>query len=333
MVLPIPVEFLKENPYIIFILIIALLVLFNHHRITEKVIGKSFDLIYDSIERKIKEIFKAIKQKNIKRYIFKNNNIYPYNCKIKDHYKNYYETVFVGFLPFFTMENSENLTDNFMRTKKITFEEAVKDFEALKNIPDGCKGIYIYDGDEFPTDEEILAKGNIISWEDIVKGAGLNDKSELNRGLKTSIGALKEEYRKEEFAEKIRNYTSENSIFHPVEGRFDIFIKAAMYKIFKLFNKNKVKIVEEFYDKEKLVLLDEITEESFCEYINIDDRYIYSKDKEILFTIDWDSFFFILGTKNEAMMQKIISNNLVDGFLCDSETSHYWDFKPGELED
>lgn len=264
--------------------------------------------------------------------IFQNNNIYPYNCKIKDHFKNYYDTVLVGLLPFFTMENSEDLTDNFARTKKVTYEEAVKDFEELKKISSEHKEIYVYNGDEFPTDEEILDKGSIVPWDVIVKGADLNNKNELNRGLKTTIGALKKEYRKEEFAEKIKNYTFKNSIYHPVEGHYDIFSKTAMYKIFKLFNKNEVKIVQEFYDEEKLVFLDKITKEVFCEEINIKDYHIYSDDKEILFTIDWDSFFFILGTKNEEMMQKIISNNLVDGFLCDSETEHYWDFEPGELE-
>ena len=273
------------------------------------------------------------KNNEIEKDIFHNNNIYPYNCKIKDHFKNYYDTVFVGLLPFFTMKNSENLTDNFKRTKKITYEELVEDFEELKKISSDHKEIYMYNGDEFPTEKDIIDNGKTVSWDLIVQGVDLNDKSELNRGLRTSIGALKKEYRKEEIAEKISNYSTENSIYHPVEGHFDIFVKIAMYKIFKLFSKNEVKIVQEFYDEEKLVFLDKITEEEFCEEISIKDYHIYSEDKEILFTIDWDSFFFIVGTKKKSMMEKIILNNLIDGFLCDNETDHDWDFKPGELED
>ena len=30
-----------------------------------------------------------------------NNNIYPHEGKIKDHFKDFYDTVFVAFLPFF----------------------------------------------------------------------------------------------------------------------------------------------------------------------------------------------------------------------------------------
>ena len=100
-----------------------------------------------------------------------------------------------------------------------------------------------------------------------------------------------------------------------------------MYKIFKLFNKNEIKIVDEFFDKEKLVFLNKLTEYEFSYEIEIGNRYIYSNDKEILFTNDWDSFFFLLGTKDKEMMEKIISNNFFDGFLCDDKTTHSWDLE------
>lgn len=50
-----------------------------------------------------------------------------------------------------------------------------------------------------------------------------------------------------------------------------------------------------------------------------------------MFAIDWDSFFFLIATGQEKM-NKIISSNLFEGFICNEKTEHAWDYNEGEIQ-
>ncbi|MDR6734887.1 hypothetical protein [Sphingobacterium sp. 2149] len=70
---------------------------------------------------------------------------------------------------------------------------------------------------------------------------------------------------------------------------------------------------------------DRLTEYEFCDEIGGKDYYLYSSDKEILFTIEWDSFFFLIATDYKKM-NKLIASHLFEGFLCNDKTDHYWEY-------
>src|ERR1051326_6618419 len=157
--------------------------------------------------------------------IFVDKKIYPHEGKIKEHFKDFYDNVFVAFLPFFKVDNHKTDTNNFQRAKKITYEEAKGELEVLKNIPEFKADIYSYGNKDFPTDTEIYEKGKSVSWHSIIKGAGLKDKSELNKALRTSIGALRQVFRRPELTEKLNGFTTTENIWHPTEGSFDVLSK------------------------------------------------------------------------------------------------------------
>ena len=148
----------------------------------------------------------------------------------------------------------------------------------------------------------------------MIKGSGLKDNSELNKALRTSIGALRQVFRRPELTEKLNNYTSNQSIWHPTEGGFDTLSKVAIYKTFKLLDKNEVVVTDEFYETTSIFELDKLTAFDFTEKVSYKGYFIYSSDKELLFTIEWDSFFFLIATGQENM-NKIISSKLFEGFL------------------
>ena len=52
------------------------------------------------------------------------NNIYPDEGKIKDHFKDFYDTVFVAFLPFFQVDRQPSDLTNLKKSKQISYEEA-----------------------------------------------------------------------------------------------------------------------------------------------------------------------------------------------------------------
>lgn len=263
--------------------------------------------------------------------IFSDYKIYPCEGKIKDHFKDFYESAFIAFLPFFKVDRQHAYNTNFKKSKHITHEEARQELDFLKDIPLFNADIYSYSNKDYPTEQEIFDSGQAISWDAIIKGSGLKDYSELNKALKTSIGALRQVFRRPELTEKLNNYTTNQSIWHPTEGGFDILSKVAIYKTFKLLDKNEIIVIDGFYETTLTLELDKLTEFEFSKKVAYKDSYIYSSDKELLFAIDWDSFFFLIATGQEKM-NKIISSNLFEGFICNEKTEHTWDYKEGEIQ-
>jgi hypothetical protein len=265
-------------------------------------------------------------QKDIMGDIFSEKKIYPHEGKIKEHFKDYYDTVFVAFLPFYNIDDGH---EEKFRTKKMTLEQAQQEIELLKNVPSA--NVEIYKSIDLSASQDIYNRGKSITWGSIVKEAGLNDESELNKALRTSIGGLRHSLRRPEFTEKLDHYISAKGISSPQEGRFSVLSKVAIYNALKLLDKNEIIVLSEFHDSTKKLELTSLAEFEFIKNVSYEDYYIYSLDKEILFTIEWDSFFFLIAS-NKKNMEKLISVNLFEGFLCDAECTHNWDFKAGEIE-
>lgn len=263
--------------------------------------------------------------------IFTDHKIYPHEGKIKDHFKDFYESSFIAFLPFFKVDRNHTDNNTFKKVKQITHKELRQKLYIPKDIPPSNADIYFYSNKDNPTEQEIFDCGQAISWGTIIKGSGLKDYSELNKALRTSIGALKQVFRRPELTEKLNNYTTTQNIWHPTEGGFDILSKVAIYKAFKLLDKNEIIVKDEFYETTLTLELHKLTDFEFSEKVGYKDYYIYSSDKELLFTIEWDSFFFIIAT-GEEKMNKIISSNLFEGFVCNQTTEHTWDYEEGEIQ-
>ncbi|ULT29134.1 DUF2711 domain-containing protein [Sphingobacterium sp. E70] len=138
-----------------------------------------------------------------------------------------------------------------------------------------------------------------MPWKNIVKGSDLADYADLNTALRTSLGALNRNFTRADLMEKLNNYTDSESIYHPTEGAFGMLSKMVIYKAFKLLGRDQIMITDEFYEQTSTVDLDRLTEYEFCDEIGGKDYYLYSADKEILFTIEWDSFFFLIATDHK----------------------------------
>lgn len=225
--------------------------------------------------------------------IFKANQIFPPEGKIKDHFKTIFDEVFVALMPFFKMKNHHK---------------------------------------DFPADEEIFKTGKIMSWKTICDATGLKDYAELNKALRTSTGALRPIFQQPELLEKLNRFTEGQSIWYPTAGSFDVFSKVAIYKTFKRFGNNKIVVTDEFYDKTFNLEIGELTDFEFSKKIGFKDYYIYDADREILFAISWDRFFFLIATDQEKM-RRITASNLFEGFLCNEKTHLYWEYKKDDLQE
>lgn len=257
--------------------------------------------------------------------IFDDEKLYPHEGVVKEHFKDHYNSVFIALLPFFQLDREETDKSNLKKAKLLSHQEALKEIDFLKNLPEANRDIYNYDNEQYPSDEDIFREGQVIPWKNIVNGSTLRGYGELNTALRTSIGALNRNFTRPDLMEKLNNYTDRESIYHPTEGEFGILSKMAIHKAFKLLRKNQIMITDEFYENTSTVALDRLTEYEFCKEIGGKDYYLYSADKEVLFTIEWDSFFFLIAT-GQNKMDQLIASNLFEGFLCNENTGHYWEY-------
>lgn len=174
--------------------------------------------------------------------------------------------------------------------------------------------------------QQILTQGTIVPWEEVRNGAGLNGNSELYKALKTSVGAYNNNYSRPDQSRKLQKFLQEAKIWEPGEGEFDVLTLKKIYNCFISLNKTLIIVEDEFHETYTEYDLDYLTVEKFIESVGGKDYYIYSKDKTILFSMDWDSFFFII-CSTSAIIKKISADQHFEGFLADIFTTPCWEHK------
>ncbi|MBR9847013.1 MAG: DUF2711 family protein [Algicola sp.] len=259
--------------------------------------------------------------------IFTDNKIYPNEeIPVKKHFSEFYDSVFIAFLPFFRIQN-ETKSNSFKSSKQISVEQAKAEMKELEPLK--LENVEIFTSNkDYPKDKEVYENGILVKWEEIISDTKLSSNIELNRALKTSIGSYKKKLERQDLLKTLDDYTDLQKIWHPTEGSFGVFAKKGIYQTFKNFNKDKIIVIDEFFEKETELDLTVLNEIEFIEKIDFKDYYIYSSDKEILFTIDWDSYFYLIAVDKYKI--EYIKNHF-EGFVADEKTTHLWDWKEGEI--
>ena len=262
--------------------------------------------------------------------IIEDKKIYPdEKVPVLEHYKENFDSVKICFLPFFQINLETNVSSR-KSSKQISFEELKSKDGLFKNISGVNAEIY-ESNENYPKASKIIESGEIINWGKVISKTDLENYKEINRALRTSIGAYKKPLRRFDLLNKLEKYTEENKIWFPIEGQFDTFTKIGIYKLLNKLNKNIVYVIDEFYEEKKELDISNLTEVEFVEQIKFKDYYIYAKDKSILFAISWDDFFYFLATKKENL--KTVDEILeIEGFIANNTDSHLWDWEEGEIE-
>lgn len=262
--------------------------------------------------------------------IIEDKKIYPdKEVSVLEHYKENFDLVKICFLPFIQIDSESNISSR-KASKQISFEELKAKDELFKNISGVNAEIY-ESNENYPKASEIIDSGKIIHWEKVFCETELESYREVNRALKTSIGAYKNPLRRFDLLNRLEKYTEENKIWFPIEGQFDTFTKIGIYNLLKKLGKYEVIVIDEFYEEERELDLNILTESDFVEQIKFKDYYIYAADKSILIAISWDDFFYLLATKKENL--KVVEEiSEIEGFVANDKDSHLWDWEEGEIE-
>jgi Protein of unknown function (DUF2711) len=258
-----------------------------------------------------------------------NKDIYPdEETPLLEHYSDF-DNVYIGLLPFFKLDKEHSNTNS--SRKVISLEEAREKDEIFKKI-ENYSNMTIYSSNEcYPKNEEIIQNGNVITWQEIIENTEIEGYKELNKALMTSIGAYYEKLERQDVLEKLNQYTEKENIWHPTEGKFDYFTKSSIFDTLKYAGVTEIEVQDELYEKKKNIDLSTLNNNDFCEKINFNDYYIYSKDKSILFSIGWDYFFFFIAI-NETKFSKQIIESHFEGFWASKTDNHLWTWEKGEID-
>jgi hypothetical protein len=104
-----------------------------------------------------------------------------------------------------------------------------------------------------------------------------------------------------------------------------------IFNAFQILNKKKIVIEEEFRLNKREVDITIINQKHFAEAVYAKDYFIYDIDKEVLFAIDWDDFFFLI-CSNRKNIETIVNSLSFEGFYCGHRTEAAWEFTREEIE-
>ncbi len=211
--------------------------------------------------------------------------IYPDNEEVKylDYFKEYFDSIFIVFNPFFKMSNSK-------------------------------------DNQDYPEPTEIAKFGEVVTWESMKENCRFKTYNEIIFGLsisKYSIDVPNNHY----FYKVLDDYCKKNSIFEAAEGAFSPLIQKEIKRVFEL-NLYETVIVQDELGREIEEIETSLLEKSLGEnHIS----NIYSKDKKILFSIDWDSYYFLFCSSKE-IINKSLKDSCLEGFFSTDKIGHLWEF-------
>lgn len=211
----------------------------------------------------------------------------PSDGLILDFYQNVYETVYIVLHPFYY-------------SKTIDF----------KSIAD----------ENWPTDLDLLLNCEAVAWKDVVSLGKFKDISEIDHGLRTSMGGLKKTLENKILAERINALFVDDGLLSPdCNGLISPFIFKNIMTSIQQLGYQDVMLIDEFcFESPQLrninLLLDKL---------DIERGSYYLSHKNLLVTTHWDSHCsFICGSKK--LVNQFVELSGLEGFFCTAQTHVYW---------
>lgn len=262
---------------------------------------------------------------------FLNKPLHPErDTPILQYFSACFDTVFIGFSPFFKLKETPFRNKGYKNAEQISLEELREKDPLFEKIPQSNAEIFSFDNEDYPSDDEIFEQGESISWQEIKKACNFGQVGEINKALKTSIGAYRPVFNRMDLANKLSEYALSNQFYFPVNGAINVLSKKQIYRSFKFLGIHQLTIEQEFSLNRKTIHLEHFTEKEFCNTIAYNDYYIYDTNKKLLFAVDWDNFFFLICADRKTI-ETLVENMGFEGFYCDEHTRGNWELTPEEI--
>jgi len=172
---------------------------------------------------------------------------------------------------------------------------------------------------EWPEKHEIIDGCDPVSWNEVLNLTGLQSLSDIDIGLRTSIGGLNKELSNEEIADKLNVLTEERNIIHPSEGNLSSLLENRIYKAIKNLGYKWLWVGDEFGTERKLHLIDDLIEKDEIPAHGC----VFLQDHSLLVATHWDSHCSFL-CSSKKIIEKILVLDKFEGFYCTPNTEVYW---------
>lgn len=227
------------------------------------------------------------------------------------------------------MINNEDSVTELQRTSSIRQDSIPEDIKKLLNENSLNSSTSIYSSNEnYPNELDIISKGTSVSWSTVLnKSNALETFSDIQKGLKTSIGAYRKIFQREDLQKPIEQILTTNRLWSPKEDDINTLTKMSIYKIFKDLELEEI-INLDLNQEVNSIDISEMAITEFCKVFN--STVIYSENKEIMISQGRDTFYCLLLTKKGITMQRILNKFKLEGIQCDASTCLPWEFSNKE---
>jgi hypothetical protein len=175
--------------------------------------------------------------------------------------------------------------------------------------------------DTYPSRANIVRNCSPVSWSEVAQLAGLPSLAAVDVGLRTGIRGLKDEFQNQGYAAAIDLLCDTAGILPPPEGVFSDLLHDRILQSIQGLGYEWLWIGDEFCTERKLHWIDDLKsqDDGLAKH-----RFnVFTPDKQLLWTIHWDSHFSFLCSSQEklAAVQNISG---LEGFFCTPSTEIYW---------
>jgi uncharacterized protein DUF2711 len=216
----------------------------------------------------------------------------PQDGKILEYYAGTFEAVYVSLNPFI---------------KPVSIDKA--DFKP---------GTY-------PNRVSIVANCKPVSWSEVAQLAELPSLAAVDIGLRTRRRGLKEELQNDGYAAAIDALDGTDGILPPQEGAFSDLVHDRILQSMQELGYEWLWIGDEFCTERKLHWIDDLKNQD--DGLTIGRFNVFTPDKQLLWTIHWDSHFSFLCSSREKLAA-IQKTGGLEGFFCTPSTEIYWSVIP-----
>ena len=169
--------------------------------------------------------------------------------------------------------------------------------------------------------EQMVAHAQPCPWAYVAKETGLGSLAKVNHALLTLYGSLKEEFCDLSASETLESFLKRESFWEPRNGGFDALISSEFSEIFRSSGTDEVIYVPELDPAQRLKVSD--LKHSIAPGLVWFAGTLLHPGYELLFTVDWDSFFTLF-YGSDVFLHEVVQKHSLEGFFVNPSHRHYW---------
>jgi Protein of unknown function (DUF2711) len=160
-----------------------------------------------------------------------------------------------------------------------------------------------------------------VTWKEFLELSLIDSYKKLDKGMRTFIGGLNQQFADKDTAEVIHEVCEKNKLIIPSEGYFSELLLNKILDAIKKEGHEWIWCGDEFGTERKLQFIEDLIEDNNAfgnQRVNL-----FTHDASILLTTHWDSHFSLLCSDKETVHRIVTLCNL-EGFYCTDKTQIYW---------